>query len=50
MRARMTIDFDDLELPLAELAAADGDAPRPDVKVGLMAQRRAETPAGPEGF
>ena len=46
----MTIDFDGLELSLAEFAAAGGDQPRPEVKAGLMAQIRAETPAVPEGF
>ena len=46
----MTIDFEDLELSLAEFAAAGGETPRPDVKVGLMTQILAETPAVPEGF
>ena len=46
----MTIDFDDLELSLAEFAAADIDGPRPLVKANLMARIRLETPAVPGGF
>ena len=45
----MNIDFDDLELPLAELAAA-GAAPRPGVKASLMARIRDEAPEVPSGF
>jgi anti-sigma factor ChrR (cupin superfamily) len=45
-----TIDFDDLELPLAELAAAGMDAPAGSVKDRLMARLRAEQPAVPAGF
>lgn len=46
----MTIDFDDLELPLADLAAAGEEEPRPVVKDRLMARIRADVPAVPDGF
>lgn len=46
----MTIDFGDLELPLARLAANGTDAPRPEVKAQLMAKLRAEAATAPEGF
>ena len=46
----MTLDFDDLELPLAELAAAGAPAPRPEVRDRLMARIRAEASPAPEGF
>jgi anti-sigma factor ChrR (cupin superfamily) len=46
----MNIDFDDLELPLAELAAATAGEPRAAVKDELMARIRADEPAVPEGF
>jgi len=46
----MTIDFGDLELPLAELAANGTDGPRPELKARLMAKVHAETPPAPEGF
>jgi anti-sigma factor ChrR (cupin superfamily) len=45
----MTIDFEDLELPLAMLAA-DGEAPRADVRARLMAYVRGDAPAVPKGF
>ena len=34
----MSIDFGDLELPLAQLAADGAEAPRPEVKDRLMAR------------
>jgi quercetin dioxygenase-like cupin family protein len=46
----MTIDFDDLELPLAVLASAGADAPRRAVKDRLMARIRAGEPEVPQGF
>jgi len=46
----MNIDFDDLELPLAELASVGASVPRADVKARLMAQIRGEEPALPRGF
>jgi anti-sigma factor ChrR (cupin superfamily) len=46
----MKIDFDDLELPLAQLAAAGAETPRREVKDRLMARIRADEPAVPEGF
>lgn len=46
----MSIDFEDLELPLAELAAAGAEAPRPGVRDRIMARVQAELPAIPEGF
>ena len=46
----MTIDFGDLELPLAQLAADGAEAPRPEVKNRLMARIAADEPAAPEGF
>ena len=46
----MNIDFDDLELPLAVLASAGADAPRPAVRDRLMARIRLEEPAVPHGF
>ena len=46
----MSIDFEDLELLLAELAAAGAEAPRPEVRERLMATIRADEPAVPAGF
>jgi anti-sigma factor ChrR (cupin superfamily) len=46
----MSIDFEDLELPLAGLAAAGVEAPRGEVRDRLMARIRADEPAVPEGF
>ena len=46
----MSVDFDDLELPLADLASAGVDSPRPEVRDRLMARVRADRPAIPEGF
>ena len=46
----MTIDFEDLELPLAEFAAASAEAPGPDVRDRLMARIRSSVPPLPEGF
>jgi anti-sigma factor ChrR (cupin superfamily) len=46
------IDFDDLELPLAELAAAGIDSPRPELKARILAAiaDRAAIPPVPTGF
>jgi len=46
----MTIDFDDLEWPLAELAAAGAEAPSAEVRDRLMARVRADEPEVPGGF
>jgi anti-sigma factor ChrR (cupin superfamily) len=46
----MSIDFEDLELLLAELAAAGAEAPRPEVRERLMATIRADEPVVPAGF
>jgi anti-sigma factor ChrR (cupin superfamily) len=46
----MTIDFDDLELALAELASAGASRPRPEVKARLMARLRSDGPELPTGF
>jgi anti-sigma factor ChrR (cupin superfamily) len=46
----MTIDFEDLEWPLAAIAAADAEPPRPEVRERLMALVRADEPALPAGF
>ena len=46
----MTIDFEDLELPLARLAAAGVDAPSPVVRDRIMARVRNDEPALPPGF
>ncbi len=46
----MTIDFGDLELALAELAADGTDAPRPEVKTRLMAAIHSEATTAPVGF
>ena len=46
----MSIDFEDLELFLAELAAAGAEAPRPEVRERLMATIRADAPVVPAGF
>ena len=46
----MTIEFDDLELTLAELASAGASGPRPEVKARLMARLRANEPELPAGF
>ena len=46
----MNIDFDDLELALAELASAGAEAPRHEVRDRLMARIRAEEPAVLRGF
>jgi anti-sigma factor ChrR (cupin superfamily) len=46
----MTIDFEDLELPLAEFAAAGTEPPRPEIRERLMAHIRRDEPAIPEGF
>jgi anti-sigma factor ChrR (cupin superfamily) len=46
----MTIDFEDLELPLAELASAGVEAPAPAVKDRLMARLLADEPPVPAGF
>ena len=46
----MSIDFEDLEVVLAELAAAGVEAPRPEVRDRLMAKIRADEPVLPAGF
>jgi anti-sigma factor ChrR (cupin superfamily) len=46
----MTIDFEDLDLLLAELAAAGAEAPRPEVRERLMAAIHADAPVVPKGF
>jgi quercetin dioxygenase-like cupin family protein len=46
----MSIDFEDLELLLAELAAAGAPAPSPDVRERLMAKIHADAPVLPPGF
>jgi anti-sigma factor ChrR (cupin superfamily) len=46
----MTFDFDDLELPLAELAAGVADTPRREVRDRVMARIHAEGPRPPAGF
>ena len=46
----MNIDFGDLELALAELAAAGAGAPRPEARDRVMARIAADLPAAPHGF
>jgi anti-sigma factor ChrR (cupin superfamily) len=46
----MSIDFEDLEVALAELAAAGAEAPRPEVRASLMARIGADPLALPAGF
>jgi len=46
----MMIEFDELEVLLAELAAAGAEAPRPEVRERLMATVRADAPLVPRGF
>jgi 2,4'-dihydroxyacetophenone dioxygenase len=46
----MTIDFDDLEWPLAELAAAGATPPAAEVRDRLMDRIRQDEPALPRGF
>jgi anti-sigma factor ChrR (cupin superfamily) len=46
----MSIDFDNLELLFAELAAVGAEAPRPEVRERLMATIRADEPVLPTGF
>jgi anti-sigma factor ChrR (cupin superfamily) len=46
----MTIDFEDLELPLAALASGDAEGPRPEVRDRLMARIRGSVPPLPDGF
>ena len=46
----MSIDFDDLEVLFAELAAADAPAPRPEVRERLMATILADPKSVPTGF
>jgi len=46
----MTIDFEDLELPLARLASAGVDAPSAAVRDRLMARVRTDEPVVPDGF
>jgi len=44
------IDFADLEVVLAELAAAGSEAPHPEVRDRLMAAVSADLPVVPPGF
>jgi len=44
------IDFEELEVLLAEAAAAGAEAPRPEVRERLMATIRADAPVLPAGF
>jgi anti-sigma factor ChrR (cupin superfamily) len=46
----MTIDFEELDLLLAELASAGAEAPRPEVRERLMATIQADLPVVPSGF
>ncbi|MEO8257615.1 MAG: cupin domain-containing protein [Acidobacteriota bacterium] len=46
----MTIDFEDLELPLARLASAGVDAPSAAVRDRLLARLRSDQPPVPAGF
>ena len=46
----MTIDFEDLDLLLAELASAGAPAPRPEVRERLMATIHADAPVVPTDF
>ena len=46
----MTIDFQDLEWPIAEIAAAGAEPPRAEVRDRLMARVRADEPPVPPGF
>jgi anti-sigma factor ChrR (cupin superfamily) len=46
----MSIDFEDLELPLAELASAGVDAPGPALRDRIMARVFADEPSVPAGF
>ena len=46
----MSIDFEDLELPLAELASAGVEPPRRELRDRLLAAVRADGPAVPPGF
>ena len=46
----MSIDFEDLELPLASLAAAGVDAPSAAVRDRIMARVRQDEPLLPRGF
>jgi anti-sigma factor ChrR (cupin superfamily) len=46
----MNIEFEDLELPMADFASAGAAAPGPEVRERLMAHIRADQPAIPDGF
>lgn len=46
----MTIDFEDLEVLLAELGSLNDMAPRPEVRERLMVQVRADVTTPPAGF
>jgi anti-sigma factor ChrR (cupin superfamily) len=46
----MSVDFGDLELPLAELASAGADAPSAALRDRIMARVLADEPAVPAGF
>jgi anti-sigma factor ChrR (cupin superfamily) len=46
----MTIDFEDLELPLARWASGDAEGPSPAVRDRIMAHVRADAPLAPSGF
>jgi anti-sigma factor ChrR (cupin superfamily) len=46
----MSIDFDDLELPLAEWASAGGETPGPALRDRIMARVLGDEPSVPAGF
>lgn len=46
----MSIDFEDLELALAEFASAGAEAPSAEVRERIMARVLAEEPVVPPGF
>jgi quercetin dioxygenase-like cupin family protein len=50
MLPSMRIDFDDLEVPLAELASAGAEWPRREVRDRFMARIDADEPPVPMGF
>ena len=50
VRTSMSIDFEDLELPLAEWAAAGVDAPGAALRDRIMARVLADEPSVPAGF
>jgi anti-sigma factor ChrR (cupin superfamily) len=50
MKSDMKIDFEDLEVPLAEVSAAGAESPGREVRRRLMARILADEPPIPEGF